>query len=189
MVCQGEFPNCAGISLTRSWNKSSESLLTRAVDTRKLWNQYHLNPNPFSPHDRLFLVPLNSWKHLCCGLQPWAVVIVQFFPWKLVMLAAWWCGMLMKGLKSYPSTMEAALALSAAWPFSIGCRSLTREAFSGRQEEHPNLSTWGSGILLFPWDPEAPDSSLENWFLPTSPLPPGHATSTPVQRLCDPFKL
>lgn len=36
LVCQGEFPTGAGLSLTRSWDKPSESLLTRAVSTRKL---------------------------------------------------------------------------------------------------------------------------------------------------------
>lgn len=36
-ICQDEFPNGTDISFTMSWDKPvSESLLTRAVDTRKL---------------------------------------------------------------------------------------------------------------------------------------------------------
>lgn len=76
------------------------------------------------------------------------------------------CGMLTKGMQSYPSPMEATLAaLSTTRSFSIGCRTVIREALLGTQEGHPNLNPWGSGILLLPPDPDTSDSSLENWLL------------------------
>lgn len=95
-----------------------------------IWNQYHLNSNPFFPHDGFYLCPQVPWKHLCCGLHPWAVMTVQLFLCKLAMLAALCCGMLMKDLKSHPSTMQVVLAaLSAAWSCSISCSTLTRAVF------------------------------------------------------------
>lgn len=128
--CQDEFPNGADISVTVSWDKPSESMLTRTVSTRQLWNQYHLNPDPFSPPDRFFLCPQMPWKHSCCGFCPWAVMTVQLLLWRLMMLVAWCCGTRKERLKCHPSTVQAALAaLSAAWPSSTGCRTLTRAVF------------------------------------------------------------
>ena len=121
------------------WDKPRESMLTRSVSTRKLWNQYHLNPNPFSHHDRFFLCPQMPWKHSCVASTlelSWQCSYFSGGWWcwwpciELVVLLAWCCGTRKECPKCHPSTMQAALAaLSAAWPSSTGCRTLTRAVF------------------------------------------------------------
>ena len=96
--CQNEFPSGADISFAVSWDKPSECMLTRTVSTRKLWNQYHLNPNSFSSHDRLFLVSLNASETFMLWPSSLSFMTVQLFLWKLVMLAAFFFSMLTKGL-------------------------------------------------------------------------------------------